>query len=59
MKFLVKLTGDLLHGVAVRWRRLEREIFSIPLQRERAIVQVLVRYDGEVKQCGGVTRLLM
>ena len=31
MKFLVKLTGDLLHGVTVRRRWLEREIFSIPL----------------------------
>ena len=59
MKFLVKLTGDLLHGVAVRRRWLEREILSIPLQRERADVQILVRHDGEVEQCGGVSRLLM
>src|SRR2546425_533880 len=59
MKFLVKQTGDLLHGVAVRRRWLEREIFPIPLQRERAVVQILVRYDGEIQQCGGVTRLLM
>ena len=59
MKFLVKLAGDFLHGVAVRRRRLKREIFPVLLKGERAIVQILVRHDGEIEQRSGVIRPLV
>src|SRR5947207_14524368 len=59
MQFLVKLTSNSLHGVPVRWRRLEREIFPVSLQRESAVIQILMRNDGEIEEGGGITRLLV
>ena len=57
MKSLVKLSSDLLHGVAVRRRRLEREVFPILLHCGRATIQILMRKDREVEQRGGIIRL--